>query len=396
MAISNNYKYTKLACYIGYINQAIVVNFIPLLFLTFNSDLGVSLEKISLLSGINFAIQFAVDLIAARYADSIGYRKLAILGQMFCALGLIGYGILPFAFSNAYVGLIISASLTAVGGGLIEVLISPIVEACPAESKSGSMSFLHSFYCWGQAGVVLLSTLFFMAFGIDKWRYLSAFWGIIPILNAVLFLRVPIGCISDEKEKSSKKELFSDNLFKVLLLLMITAGASEIAMSQWASAFAESGLGVSKSVGDLAGPCLFAILMGTSRVFYSVFSKKINLISFMTLSGVLCVISYMLAAFSPSPMLGLVGCALCGLSVGILWPGTISIAARICPRGGTFMFGILALCGDIGCTLGTAAVGFISGIFGDSLKIGISAAMMFPILLIISLIICRKSKRFVK
>lgn len=383
------YKGTKIACYTGYIVQAIVANLAPLLFITFNRTFDISLTKITFLSGFNFAVQLLVDLIAARYAERLGYRKSVILSQIFAAAGMIGYGTLPYLIGNQFAGLLIATALCAVGGGLIEVLVSPIVESCPSDSKSGSMSLLHSFYCWGQAAVVLLSTLFFTVCGIDNWRILTVIWAVVPIVNAFTFTRVPVPQPVEEGAAMSAKQLFSSRGFGILILLMICSGAAELAISQWASAFAEAALNVNKTVGDLMGPCLFAILMGVSRAFYSVFSRRTGLVRFMAVSGILCFIGYLTASLSPFPALSLAGCALCGFSVGIFWPGTLSIAARVCPNGGTFMYGILALAGDVGCVCGTGFVGFISGMFGDDLKKGILCASVFPILMFIGLTVCR-------
>lgn len=383
------YKGTKIACYTGYIVQAIVANLAPLLFITFNRTFDISLTKITFLSGFNFAVQLLVDLIAARYAERLGYRKSVILSQIFAAAGMIGYGTLPYLIGNQFAGLLIATALCAVGGGLIEVLVSPIVESCPSDSKSGSMSLLHSFYCWGQAAVVLLSTLFFTVCGIDNWRILTVIWAVVPIVNAFTFTRVPVPQPVEEGAAMSAKQLFSSRGFGILILLMICSGAAELAISQWASAFAEAALNVNKTVGDLMCPCLFAILMGVSRAFYSVFSRRTGLVRFMAVSGILCFIGYLTASLSPFPALSLAGCALCGFSVGIFWPGTLSIAARVCPNGGTFMYGILALAGDVGCVCGTGFVGFISGMFGDDLKKGILCASVFPILMFIGLTVCR-------
>ncbi len=384
------YRGTKIACYTGYIVQAIVANLAPLLFITFNRTFDISLTKITFLSGFNFAVQLFIDLVAARYAEKLGYRKSVIISQIFAAAGMIGYGTLPYLLGNPFAGLLIATFLCAVGGGLIEVLVSPIIESCPSDSKSGSMSLLHSFYCWGQAGVVLLSTLFFTMCGIDNWRILTAIWAVVPIVNAFTFTKVPVPQPVEEGTAMSAKQLFSSRGFGILILLMICSGAAEQAISQWASAFAEAGLNVNKTIGDIMGPCLFAILMGVSRTFYSAFSRKAGLVRYMTVSGFLCLIGYLMASLSPLPAISLAGCALCGFSVGLFWPGTLSIAAKLCPNGGTFMYGILALAGDIGCVCGTGFVGFISGLLGDDLKKGILCASVFLVLMVIGLTMCRR------
>lgn len=381
-----NYNHTIYACFIGYMVQAIVNNFVPLLFLTFRSSYGISLNRITLLVTFNFSIQLIIDLVSVKFIDKIGYRASILIAHACAAAGLIGLTVFPELFSDKYIGLLAAVAVYAIGGGLIEVLVSPIVEACPTEKKDAVMSLLHSFYCWGYVAVVLVSTLFFRIFGLSAWKYMAIIWALVPILNAIYFTKVPMANLIKDGEKGLEvKQLFRLKAFWVMMLLMVCAGACEQAVSQWASAFAESGLGVSKTVGDLAGPMMFAVLMGSARAFYGKCSERIDLERFMLLSGVLCFISYLLASLSSLPMLGLIGCGLCGLSVGILWPGTFSLSARTIERGGTAMFAFLALAGDLGCSGGPTFVGIVSGACGDNLKKGILAAVIFPVILICSL-----------
>lgn len=391
--IRHSYRHTLYASYLGYITQAIVNTFVPLLFLTFQSTYQISLDRITSLVTINFGIQLVVDLLSARWVDKIGYRVSIITAHVCAAAGLAGLGIFPELLPDPYWGLLLAVGLYAVGGGLIEVLVSPIVEACPTERKSAAMSLLHSFYCWGCVLVVLASTFFFAVFGIANWRALSLLWAALPLANAVYYSQVPIATLHESGEAAPMRKLFSSGVFWVFVLLMICAGASEQAMSQWASAFAESGLQISKSVGDLAGPCMFAILMGCTRVFYAKFSEKINLTALMMGSGALCIASYLLASLSPYPLLSLAGCGLCGLSVGILWPGAFSMASAACPKGGTAMFALLALAGDLGCSAGPSLVGFVSDAANGNLKAGLLAAISFPVLLLFGLLACKRALR---
>lgn len=377
-----NYKRTIRACFVGYIVQAVVNNFIPLLFITLQGQYSIPLPKITLLITVNFGVQLTVDLLSAFFVDKIGYRTSITAAHFFSAAGLILLPTLP-ELIDPYTGLLIAVCLYAIGGGLIEVLISPIMESCPTENKEKAMSLLHSFYCWGQVGVVLLSTLFFTAFGLNNWRILSYIWSLIPLANAVAFLKAPIApLVPAEESEMSAFELFSNKTFWLLMLMMICAGASELAVSQWASFFAEKGLSVSKAVGDIAGPMTFAVLMGTSRAFYGKFGDKISLNRFMTGSAVLCVISYLMISLVPNAAVNLLGCAVCGLSVGIMWPGTFSRAAASLKRGGTALFSLLALAGDIGCSVGPTLVGFVSE-DGGSMKTGILAAAVFPAIILI-------------
>ena len=380
------------ASYLGYITQAIVNNFAPLLFVTFQKSFDISLEKIGYLVTVNFCIQLFVDFIAAKFVDKIGYRISIVAAHLFAGTGLILMGVLPFAFADPYMGLICAIVFYSIGGGLIEVLISPIVEACPTDKKSAAMSLLHSFYCWGHVAVILLTTLFFVTAGIDNWRILSALWAVIPLANAVYFCFVPINTLVDCEKSAPIKELFKSKLFWILILLMICSGASEQGMSQWSSAFAETGLKVSKTLGDLLGPCMFAVMMGVSRVFYAAFSGRLKLMKFISVSCVFCVIGYLVSALLPVPALALVGCGICGLSVGILWPGVFSLAAERAPTGGTAMFAFLALAGDLGCSSGPTLVGIVSSAFNDNLRAGFLAAIAFPVALIIGIMMLKRTK----
>ncbi|MGN0542469.1 MAG: MFS transporter [Acutalibacteraceae bacterium] len=392
MKIRNNFKHTMAASYLGYITQAIVNNFAPLLFVTFQKSFDISLEKIGYLVTVNFCIQLFVDFIAAKFVDKIGYRICIVAAHLFAGTGLVLMGVLPFAFADPYMGLICAIIFYSIGGGLIEVLISPIVEACPTDKKSAAMSLLHSFYCWGHVAVILLTTLFFVTAGIENWRILSALWAVIPLANAVYFCFVPINTLVDSEKSAPIKELFKSKLFWILILLMICSGASEQGMSQWSSAFAETGLKVSKTLGDLLGPCMFAVMMGVSRVFYAAFSGRLKLMKFISVSCVFCVIGYLVSALSPVPALALVGCGICGLSVGILWPGVFSLAAERAPTGGTAMFAFLALAGDLGCSSGPTLVGVVSSAFNDNLRAGFLAAIAFPVALIIGIMLLKRTK----
>lgn len=394
MAQSQNYNRTLYASFIGYVVQAIINNFAPLLFLTFQASYGIPLSQITLLVTINFGLQLTVDFLSAGFIDKIGYKASIILAHVFCTLGLVLMTILPEILPNAFAGLLLSVLVYALGGGLLEVLVSPIVEACPTDNKEKAMSLLHSFYCWGHVGVVLLSTIFFKVFGIGNWKIMALIWAIVPFVNIFLFAGAPITSLNEvDGESISIKELARRKVFWVMILLMVCAGACEQAVSQWASTFAEKGLGISKTAGDLAGPMLFAILMGTSRFIYGKWGDKINLNKFMAYSGILCALSYLVISLSPLPILSLIGCGICGFSVGILWPGTFSIAARDIKGGGTAMFAFFALAGDLGCAGGPTFVGFISGAFGDNLKVGIFAALIFPILLLLGLFIKGRTER---
>ena len=389
--MNNKYQKTIYACFMGCIVQAIVNNFVPLLFLTFQDAYGIPLSKITMLVTINFGLQLLVDFLSVGFVDKIGYRASMIIAHVSTTAGLILLALLPDLLPDPFLGLLAAVFLYAIGGDLLEVLVSPIVEACPSEHKEQTMSLLHSFYCWGHVGVVLISTIFFQLFGIGNWKILALIWALAPLFNAIVFAKVPMASLMEEGEKGlSLKELAGMKIFWIFLLMMTCAGASEQAVSQWASTFAEKGLGVSKTVGDLAGPLSFAVFMGSSRALYGKFGERINLDKFMAGSSLLCIAAYLCISLVPNPVLGLAGCALCGLSVGIMWPGTFSKAAAALPKGGTALFALMALAGDLGCSGGPTVVGMVSSLFGENLKKGILAAALFPVLLLAGIALCKK------
>lgn len=393
MNTKNEYNKTIRSCFVAYIVQAIVNNFVPLLFLTFQRTYDIPLSQITMLITFNFGVQLLVDLLSVSFVDRLGYRFCMVLAHILSAAGLIFLTVLPEILPSAFAGILTAVMIYAIGGGLLEVLVSPVVESCPSDNKEKAMSMLHSFYCWGHMGVVLISTVFFSAFGITNWKVLAVLWAIVPLVNAAAFTKVPIRSLMEEGETGlSLKELLTMKTFWILLIMMICAGASEQGVSQWASTLAEKGLGITKTAGDLAGPMAFAVLMGASRAFYGKYGDRISLDRFMVLSSLLCIASYLGISLLGMPQLSLVCCALCGLSVGIMWPGTFSKAAAALPKGGTAMFALLALGGDVGCSGGPTLVGFVSELFGGDLKKGILAGVVFPVLLLLGVALCRKGK----
>ena len=389
-----SFQRTINACFAGYVVQAVVNNFVPLLFVMFQDSYQIPLSKITLLITVNFVFQLVIDILSAGFIDKIGYKTSVIIAHFCAAAGLISLTVLPEVFGDPFAGILVSVMIYAVGGGLLEVLLSPIVEACPTANKEKAMSLLHSFYCWGHMGVVLLSTVFFSVFGISNWKVLALIWALIPVINGIVFFTAPIYSLQEEGEKGlSLKELLSKGVFWVMILLMVCSGASEQAVSQWDSTFAEQGLGVSKTIGDLAGPMAFAFMMGLSRLFYGKYGDRIDLDKFMSGSTVLCLVSYLCISFAPFPVLSLAGCAVCGFSVGILWPGSFSKAAAAIKGGGTAMFAFLALAGDLGCSSGPTLAGFVSSHMGDNLKAGILAAIIFPVLMLAGIFLSRKVKQ---
>ncbi len=384
--MGKNYGKTLRACYLGFITQAITANFAPLLFLKFHTDYAISLGKIALIPTAFFLTQLLVDVLCARFVDSIGYRRSVMMSGVTSGLGLAGLAFLPDLFADPFIGIMICVIIYAIGSGLIEVLASPIVEACPFDHKDAVMSLLHSFYCWGSVGVILLSTLFFAAFGIENWRWLACVWAVIPLYNIYNFATCPIEHLTEEGGGMTIRELLRLPLFWLAIVLMVCAGASELSMAQWASAFTEAALGFSKTLGDLVGPCLFAITMGICRVIYGKFGEKLDLMKFMIGSAVLCLCCYLLASLTASPVPGLIGCVCCGFSVGIMWPGTISITSPRIPKGGTALFALLAMAGDLGGGFGPSLVGNITQQAGDNLRSGLLAGSVFPLIMILALL----------
>ena len=382
MASDNKYRKTLIACYLGFITQAIAANFAPLLFLTFHKSMGIPLGKVALVSSAFYFTQLVVDVICAKFVDRIGYRVCAVASEIASAAGLICLAFLPSVLPDPFTGIIISVIIYAIGSGLIEVLASPIVEACPFDHKEAVMSLLHSFYCWGSVGVILLSTVFFAVFGVANWRWLSCIWALIPLYNVYNFASCPIESLVENGKGMTIRTLFKTPMFFLGIILMVCAGAAEMSMAQWASAFVESALGLSKTMGDLVGPCLFAVTMGISRVIYGKAGARIELTKYMLGSGALCLGCYLLAALTQNPIVSLIVCIFCGFSVGIMWPGTISILSKKLPTGGTAMFALLAMAGDLGGAFGPWLVGFASQMKNDDLKTGMLIACVFPIVLI--------------
>lgn len=394
------FKGTKTACYTGYFVQAIINNLSPLLFVIYKEKLGISLKEIGSLILINFLTQTIIDLISIKIVDKVGYKKIVVFSHLLAFIGLSLLGILPNIMSTPFISVIISTVIAALGSGMIEVTISPIVESIPSEKKAADMSLLHSFYCWGQMTVVGITTIIILSIGNDRWYLIPVFWALVPLINMFNFMTVPFMPPIAENERTSIKKLLTSKIFIVAMVIMLCAGASEIAMSQWSSYFAEIGLGVSKVIGDLLGPCLFAVLMGFGRLFYGIKGDKINLKKALGVCSVLCFICYLITSVSSNSFISLISCAFTGLSVSLFWPGTFSLMASEFPKGGTSMFSIMALLGDVGCAAGPWLVSIISTIAqngsyneSSSLKTGLGFGMIFPATILICLFLLGKLQK---
>lgn len=387
------YNLTLLACYFGYISQAIINNLLPLLFVTLQKQFLLSVTQIGFLVTYNFATQLIVDLLAAKYADKLGYRTCMIIAHVACAVGLAGLAVFPFILQKPYMGLLLSITIYAVGGGLTEVLVSPIVQALPLKRKESVISVLHSFYCWGHAAIVILTTLFFHFVGVENWRLVCLLWALIPAGNIVLCVICPMCPLTEEGHTLPIRKLFSSKLFWIFFLMMLCAGASEHSMVQWSSFFAEKGLQVPKAIGDLLGPCMFAILMGVTRAVYGALGDNFPLQRALIISSIVCIGSYLVAVFSPLPFISLIGCGFCGISVGLMWPGVFTLTAKYSAKGGTAMFALLAVAGDLGCSVGPSIVSSVASAFDGELKAGLLAAVFFPLLLAIGVFSLKKMRK---
>lgn len=415
-----NYKPTKLACYVGYITQAIVINLAPLFFAIFSDSYGIDNASLGTLILVSFVTQIITDITAVHLTARASMRVCAILAHCLAFTGLVLLGVLPSVMTNTFIALLISSIIYSVGGGLIEVVISPVVDAIPVSAtgeqgaaKAAAMSFLHSFYCWGQMAVVLISTLLLGIIGGDNWMFIPFIWAAVPFVNIFAFIKVPFPKFLSESERTPVGKMVFTRLFVVCAVLMICSGASELAVSQWASMLAEKGLSVNKVVGDILGPCAFALFMGVGRTVYGIMGTRLPLAKSLLASSILCVAGYLMITLFQNPTVALLGCSVCGLAVSIMWPGVLSLTAREFTGGGAVLFSLLAVCGDVGCSLGPWLAGFVSdnikpgaflalapfaGLEAEqiALKCGLFAAGIFPIamcLAVIAFMLVRKRKR---
>ena len=382
-----NYKGTLHACYLGYITQALIVNLPPLLFVVFREKFGLSYTMLGSLVLVGFITQLIVDALAIRFVDKIGQRTSAVIAHIFATVGMVMLAFLPRLLPQPYVGLVIASVLFSIGGGLIEVLVSPIVEALPGDAKASAMSLLHSFYSWGQVLVIVLSTVALLLVGHDRWFILPLLWAVLPLVTMIRFTKVPLVPPVEESKRISLKMLLSSRIFLIAMLLMVCSGAAEQAMAQWASLFAEKGLGISKTLGDLLGPCLFAVMMGIVRTLYGIKGQQINMHKTLVASCFLCILSFVITALVPIPAIALIGCSLCGLSVALMWPGMLSLTAAGYPAGGTAMFAMMALGGDLGCSVGPWLTGVVAD--ASSLHMGLLVGIVFPVMLLVGLFILK-------
>ncbi len=380
MKLINNYKFTVFGSYVGYLVQGVILSFLPLLYVQFNKEFSISYDVISVVISITFLLQLCIDYFAAKFVDRIGYRKCLVASCIFSTIGLALLGILPY-YINPVAGIIIAVVFYSTGCGLIEVLVSPLVESCPTKNKTAHMCLLHSFYCWGLLFTVLVSTAFFAVFGIENWRWLAICWAFLPFVNTFIFLFCPIYKQTETSEGTSIKQLLKNKTVWLIIILMLLGGSAEVSISQWMSVFVEQGLGIPKDYCDLLGTCIFAACMGISRVVFGLLSSKISLKKILLGAAAVTIAGYLLIGFSPNAVLSIIGCALCGFSTALLWPATLSLGAQIMPDTGTSLFGLMALGGDAGCIIGPALVGFVAA--KSSVSTGILSGIGCPIALFV-------------
>lgn len=384
------YKHTLHSCYLAYVTQAAVVNLAPILFVIFQTEFGLTYQQIGALSLINFLTQLSIDAVAIKTLDKVGYRPAAIGCCACCTLGFLLLAICPAIWPGEFFALCLPVIVYAVGGGLAEVIVSPIADSLPLENKEGSMALVHGAYSWGQAAVVLVSTCTLAIIGHARWQWLPLIWAILPLYNLFRFCRVPLMPTIPDEHRTPLRDLLKNGTLWLFLLVMLCAGASEVAMSQWSSLFAEKALGVNKVLGDIAGPCLFAVFMGLGRIGFGKFGTKWKLSRILLLCALLAIVCYLLTAFFPHPIISLTACALTGLAVSLMWPGTVSLSAAAFPLGGAALFAFLALFGDLGCSVGPWLTGVVSDAVSVSnsdmaLRIGLAAGTIFPLTLFVTL-----------
>lgn len=396
----SDYRLTIRCCYLGMFVQAIVINLAPILFIPFKEQLGLTFEQLGRLILINFVTQVAFDLIAGATVTRLGVRRMVVAAHILVTLGLWLFAWLPGRLTSPYAGLVIGTIVFSMGGGVLELLLSPIINAVPSERKAADMSLLHSFYAWGQMTVILLTALAVFVLPAGPWRWVAPFWSIVPALGAWGFSRAPIPPFVEEEKRHRLRELLRVPAFLAAMLGLALAGASEIAISQWISAFAEKALRFPKLLGDLGGVCLFAAALGVGRTWYGLYGHKVCIRTRMIGGALLATVMYVLASLSPWPWVSLLACVMSGLAVSLFWPGLLSLTAVRFPLAGASMFAVLCAAGDMGCALAPWAVGLCAdrvtalGLGGGmgwtpeafGLRMGLLAGALFPFGLLLVLI----------
>ena len=391
-----SYKSTIAACYIGSFVQAIIVNTTPILFIPLREQFGLTFQQMGLLVLINFISQVGCDILFSNAIDKYGFRRFVVAAHGLAVVGLVLFAASPLLFDRPFAGFVTATIIFSGSGGLLELLLSPIVNAIPTDEKAGAMSVLHSFYSWGQAAVILLTTVLLFVFGRAWWQWIILIWTLVPLFNFFFLMRVPFAPNVPEEQRQGMDKILLKPFFIAALATILCGAAAELCISQWASAYLEEAMRLPKVVGDVGGVCLFAVMMGVGRLFYGMYGKKINVSLMMLIGTVGAAACYITVALSGTAVLSLLACGLCGLCVSLLWPGTLVVASEHYPLAGAWMFAILAA-GDIGASAGPWLMGvvaeqahrlpFLSGLLTQGMspdQLGLRAAMLvsalFPII----------------
>ena len=391
--MTQNYKITKYTCYLFYVLQGTLLNLTPLLFVPLMEQYGLSYMKLGALASVNFATQLIVDIVLSKLTDKHRYRISLRLSASAAFIGYMIFAWAPGRLGDPYTWLLIGTVVYSIGAGLMEITISPLIHALPDKAKGKSMAILHSFYAWGVVLTVIVSTSVLAIIGRDKWNFIVTGWLIVPVIGFILSCIMPVPKPeSGENERTAGSFRILIKPAFILFLAMIFFGScAEAVMTQWSSAFLERAVGLDKLIGDIAGMSMFALMLGLCRMASAALDKKISLSTYMMLGTIGAVICYIIVSVSNVAAVSLIFCALTGFMVGMLWPGTLVLAADAFPKAGAWLFAYLAVAGDLGGVFGPWITGAIADRSG--LNAGLGAAAIFPVIGLICMIIYKRRTR---
>ncbi len=359
--MDRNTRKIRLACYGANVTMSIVGNMSSLLFLTFRSLYNLSFSLLGSLVLINFATQLIIDLAFSFFSHKFNISKSVKIAPVLGAIGLLFYASAPFLFKNAvYFGLALGTVIFSAASGLNEVLISPVVAALPSENPERDMSKLHSTYAWGVVAVVIVSTLFLFAFGSKRWYVLPILFTSVPIFSTVMFFGATLPPLDTPQKASGAVSMLKNKTLWTCVIAIFLGGACELVMTQWCSSYLEQALGIEKIWGDIFGVATFALMLGLGRTLYAKYGKNIEKV--LLLSGVGATVCYLICILSPLPVFGLFACALTGLCVALMWPGSLVVAANRITSGGVFIYAIMAAGGDLGAAIGPQLTGIVADV----------------------------------
>lgn len=399
MGNPEHYRLTTISCFVGIFAQAVIINLAALLFMPLMRLHGLTYVQLGTLVAVNFSVQVGSDLVFSGLIDRIGFRRLVLPACLVGSLGLFLFALAPVLLpGRVFAGLLAATAVYSAAGGLLEVLLSPIVNAIPNEEKGAAMSLLHSFYAWGQMATIILTTLFLFLVGERHWQWMVGFWALLPLANFLLFLKAPFPPSVPEEHRLNMGDLILKP-FCLLAFAAIFFGASaEVLMNQWTSAFMERALLLPKLTGDLFGMCGFALMLGLGRAWHGKYGARFDISKALVAMSALAVLCYLVVALAPGSWPGLLACMVCGFATSLLWPGTLIVASERYPLAGAWMFALLAAAGDVGAGLGPWFTGWVVdhaidtaaalrleqwlGIGGEqaALRLGILAGTIAPLL----------------